>query len=57
MLGESKSMNNGQDQPPSTPPPAQILTPNEALQMRVLAAQRAHDNEKEFAAAANADHR
>ena len=37
----------------STLAPAPILTPNEALEMRVRAAERAHDDEKEFGAAAN----
>jgi hypothetical protein len=34
--------------------PAPTLTPNEALEMRVRAAERAHDDEKEFGSAANA---
>ena len=49
---------NGQEPqaaaPPPAPLPAPTLTPNEALEIRVRAAERAHDDEKEFGVAANA---
>jgi hypothetical protein len=46
---------NGQEPqappPPPAPLPAPTLTPNETFEMRVRAAERAHDDEKEFGVA------
>jgi hypothetical protein len=45
----------GSDQPPPSPQnqPPSPLTPQEALEMRVKAAQRTHDDERDFGMAAN----
>jgi hypothetical protein len=51
-MGEAKS--NPAALPPLPHPPPPILTQNEALEMRVRVAERAHDVETEFGTAANA---
>jgi hypothetical protein len=51
-MAENTPANDLQDQPQQIAAP--ILTPAEALEMRVKAAQRAHDDEKEFGTGANA---
>jgi hypothetical protein len=51
-MGEAKDYSVSAPQLPHPPPP--ILTPNEALEMRVRVAERAHDVETEFGTAANA---
>lgn len=50
-MAENGPANVPDDRSPPTAAP--ILTPNDALEMRVKAAQRAHDDEKEFGAGAN----